>query len=186
MSESNASVVLFQVQIVSSNVNVLVSVGLGERGAKDYRLAHLTCAALLKMAPSKMHPPTDPQAVALRFPPTHEMFERCIRLLTDGLTNVEDVYYSQFATSAVSLIYILAEHPDTILTNILKDMCAIVYKSSNGKLLFQQPNCHHQLDLNPTIYAIYLGLLFGMIIVFTSVHFASTGMNSCIQIKLLS
>lgn len=112
---------------------MLVSVGLGERGAKDYRLAHLTCTALLKMAPSKMHPPADPQAVALRFPPTHDMFERCVHLLTEGLTNLDDVYYSQFAASAVSLIYILAEHPDTILTNILKDMCSIVYKSSSGR-----------------------------------------------------
>ena len=109
-----------------------MSVGLGERGAKDFRLAHLACSALLKMAPSKMNPAADPQAVALRFPPTHDMFERCIRLLTEGLTNVDDIYYCQFAASAVSLIYILAEHPDTILSNVLKDMCSIVYKSSSG------------------------------------------------------
>ena len=43
-----------EVQIVSSNVNVLVSVGLGDRGLADFRLAHLTCTALLKLAPTRV------------------------------------------------------------------------------------------------------------------------------------
>ena len=119
-------------QVVRSNINVLVSVGLGERGSKDFRLAHLTCVALLKMAPSKVQP-ADPQAVAFRFPPTHDIFERTSKLLVDGLTRLDDVYYSQFAISAVSLIYILAEHPDSIMSRIIKDMCAIIYSTSSDR-----------------------------------------------------
>ncbi|XP_057379225.1 condensin complex subunit 1-like [Daphnia carinata] len=126
-----------QVQVVTSNVNVLVSVGLGERGAKDFRLAHLTCAALIKMAPTKAS--TDCKDEPMRFPPTHEIFQCSKKLLVEGLTRLEDPYYSQFATSAVSLIYTLAEHPDMIMGEVLKEMCAIVYKSSrdiaeNGEL----------------------------------------------------
>lgn len=121
-----------QVQVVTSNVNVLVSVGLGDRGAQDFRLAHLTCNVLLKMAPGKGQPAQDGQASAapMRFPPSHEIFERTGRLLMDGLTRLEDVHYSQFAVSAVALIYSLAEHPDVIMGDILKSMCKTVYKSS--------------------------------------------------------
>ena len=116
-----------QVKVVSSNVNVLVSVGLGERGAKDFRLAHLTCAALLKMAPSKASPGS--QAAPKRFPPAHEIFQRTKDLLIQGLTHLEDVHYSQFATTAVSLIYTLAEHPDSIMGDVLKEMCTLVYRT---------------------------------------------------------
>ncbi|XP_046630867.1 condensin complex subunit 1-like isoform X2 [Daphnia pulicaria] len=120
-----------EVQVVTSNVNVLVSVGLGERGSKDFRLAHLTCAALLKMAPTKAA--TDCKEQPMRFPPTNEIFECSKKLLVEGLTRLEDVHYSQFATTSVSLIYTLAEHPDMIMGDVLKEMCAIVYKSSRDQ-----------------------------------------------------
>ena len=116
-----------QVKVVSSNVNVLVSVGLGERGAKDFRLAHLTCVALPKMAPSKASPGS--QAAPKRFPPAHEIFQRTKDLLIQGLTHLEDVHYSQFATTAVSLIYTLAEHPDSIMGDVLKEMFTLVYRA---------------------------------------------------------
>ena len=126
-----AMVATADVQVVTSNVNVLISVGLGERGSNDFRLAHLTCAALLKMAPTKVS--SESQALPMRFPPTHkwhEIFERTSKLLVDGLTRLEDTYYSQFATTAVSLIYTLGEHPDAILGEVLKKMCAIAYSRS--------------------------------------------------------
>lgn len=121
-----------EVQVVTSNVNVLVSVGLGERGTKDFRLAHLTCAALMKMAPTKAS--TDCKDEPIRFPPTHEIFQSSKKLLVEGLTRLEDPYYSQFATSAVSLIYTLAEYPDMIMGEVLKEMCDIVYKSSRDQI----------------------------------------------------
>lgn len=142
-----AMVASAQVQVVTSNVNVLVSVGLGERGAKDFRLAHLTCAALLKIAPTKSAGESQ-QAAPMRFPPTHDIFQRTTKLLVDGLNNLDDVHYCQFATSAVSLIYLLAEHPDTIMGDVLKQMCSIVYKNSrdvagtsgeNGELEIASP-----------------------------------------------
>ena len=127
-----AMVATADVQVVTSNVNVLISVGLGERGSNDFRLAHLTCAALLKMAPTKVS--SESQALPMRFPPTHkwhEIFERTSKLLVDGLIRLEeDTYYSQFATTAVSLIYTLGEHPDAILGEVLKKMCAIAYSRS--------------------------------------------------------
>lgn len=127
-----AMVASAQVRVVTSNVNVLVSVGLGERGAKDFRLAHLTCAALLKMAPTKTA--TDSQTLPMRLPPTHEIFESVSKLLIEGLTRLEDPHYSQFATTAVSLIYTLAEHPDSIMTDVMKEMCSFLYKSNQGSI----------------------------------------------------
>ncbi len=123
-----------QVQVVTSNVNVLVQVGLGERGARDFKLAHLTCNVLAKMAPGRGTTAQQNQdagnAAPMRFPPTHEIFERTVKLLLDGISRVEDTNYCQFAVSAVALIYALAEHPDNIVCDALKAMCKIAYKSS--------------------------------------------------------
>lgn len=124
-----AMVASAQTATISTNMGVLVKVGLGERGAKDFRLAHLTCAALLKMAPSKAS--TDNQA-PMRFLPTEEMFQRVKTLLLDGLNNLDDVHYCQFASTAVSLIYQLAEHPDSIIGEIMKEMCKSAYTNNRN------------------------------------------------------
>lgn len=123
-----AMVASAQVQVVTSNINVLVSVGLGERGSKDFRLAHLTCAALLKMVPSKV--PSDDKTAPMRLPQTHEIFASTQQLLINGLEQLEDVHYSQFSTTAISLIYALAEHPDSIMTDVLRQMCGFLFKSN--------------------------------------------------------
>lgn len=70
------------------------------------------------------------QSPPMRFSPTHEIFERVTKLLVDGLMRLEDMHYSQFAVSAVQLIYLLAEHPDSIIRDIIKKMCSNVYANS--------------------------------------------------------
>jgi len=39
---------------ISSNISVLISVGLGDRGKEDFRLAYETCSALLKLVPDRI------------------------------------------------------------------------------------------------------------------------------------
>jgi hypothetical protein len=53
-----------EVQTVSSNIPVLVSIGLGERGMRNYRLVKETCQVLLKLVGQK--PPTNSPVPALR------------------------------------------------------------------------------------------------------------------------
>ena len=160
--ESRAALMLLamvasaEVQVVSSNVNVLVSVGLGDRGLNDFRLAHLTCTALVKLAPDRAS--FDSQVVPLRFPPNHEIFERTTKLLVEGLMRLDDVHYSQFAVSAVSLIYLLAEHPDTITGDVLKKMCSIVYTLSQQDL--SGTNFFFLLICKFTYICIYLLFIF--------------------------
>lgn len=131
-----AMVATAQVQVVSSNVNVLVSVGLGDRAAADFRLAHLTCVALLKMAGTKTTGEAD--ACPVRLAPEHEIFQSTCKLLTEGLMKVDDVHYSQFAVSAVSLVYSLAEYPDSIMGDVIKKMCKSIrdYHHQQGTMAF--------------------------------------------------
>jgi hypothetical protein len=51
-------------QTVLSNVPVLVSIGLGQRGMRNYRLVKETCKVLLKLVTQK--PPTNSSIPALR------------------------------------------------------------------------------------------------------------------------
>lgn len=48
-----------EAQTVLSNIPVLVSIGFGERGMRNYRLAKETCQVLLKLVAQKL-PPNSP------------------------------------------------------------------------------------------------------------------------------
>nr|XP_045604996.1 condensin complex subunit 1-like [Procambarus clarkii] len=109
-----------EVSIISSNISVLVNAGLGERGEQDFALVKETCTALLKLAVTK--PKTDAVTPPFRLDRDHEIFERLSKILVKGLTVLHDRQYSPMAIEAVSAIYALAEHPDLICGEIIKQM----------------------------------------------------------------
>eukprot|EP00057_Strongylocentrotus_purpuratus_P001456 XP_001199144.2 PREDICTED: condensin complex subunit 1 [Strongylocentrotus purpuratus] len=69
--------------IIHSNVEVLVSEGLGERGTKDFLLAKDTCLALLKLVGSEK-PKVLSGKEQYRLTSTHEIFSRLGDILVQG------------------------------------------------------------------------------------------------------
>eukprot|EP00794_Sanderia_malayensis_P003745 gene3745-4267_t len=125
-AESRAAVLLLGMfagaenSIVKSNIDTLVSNGLGQRGKEDFLLAVNTCGVLLKLVDNAVLGGSDKEP--FRFPETHEIFEKLNIILVTGLTKLNVTVWSNLAMQAVNVIYQLAEHPDKISTTLIKDL----------------------------------------------------------------
>ncbi|XP_033119867.1 condensin complex subunit 1-like isoform X2 [Anneissia japonica] len=115
------------IDIVRSNVDVLVGTGLGPRAEMDFTLARYTCSALLKLAGSGK-PKVMSSEVPFRFASSHAIFTRLSDILTQGIDNLKDSYWQPFADQAVNTIYRLSEHPDSVCGNILKKLATHIMR----------------------------------------------------------
>lgn len=108
-------------EIVGSNLDTLVNIGLDEKLPPDYRLAQQVCHAIAnildrrKPSMGERHPP-------FRLPQEHRLFERLREMVTKGSIH-PDPLWVPFKEAAVALIYQLAEGPEVICARILQD-CA--------------------------------------------------------------
>ncbi|KAL4700428.1 hypothetical protein H8959_014432 [Pygathrix nigripes] len=105
-------------EIVGSNLDTLVGIGLDEKLPQDYRLAQQVCHAIANISdrrkPSlgKRHPP-------FRLPQEHRLFERLRETVTKGFVHADPLWIP-FKEVAVTLIYQLAEGPEVICAQILQ------------------------------------------------------------------
>ncbi|XP_020849891.1 condensin complex subunit 1 isoform X2 [Phascolarctos cinereus] len=105
-------------EIVGSNLDTLVSVGLEEKVEQDYRLAQQVCQAIANISDSlkpglgKSHPP-------FRLPQDHQLFERLQEMVIKGFVH-PDPLWIPFKEVAVTLIYQLAEGPEVICAQLLQ------------------------------------------------------------------
>ena len=96
-SESHCALVLLgmaagaEVDIVRSNIDVLVKEGLGARAEKDLILAKDTCAVLLKLAGTEKKKVGEKATEPFRLPQDHDIFQRLETLLVWG--KCESGYY---------------------------------------------------------------------------------------------
>ncbi|KAM5263555.1 condensin complex subunit 1 [Ctenodactylus gundi] len=105
-------------EIVGSNLDTLVNIGLAETSLPDYRLAQQVCHAIANISdrrkPSlgKRHPP-------FRLPQEHRLFERLRDMVTKGFAH-PDPLWIPFKEVAVTLTYQLAEGPEGICAQMLQ------------------------------------------------------------------
>ncbi|XP_031239304.1 condensin complex subunit 1 isoform X2 [Mastomys coucha] len=105
-------------EIVGSNLDTLVSIGLDEKFPQDYRLAQQVCLAIANISdrrkPSlgERHPP-------FRLPQEHRLFERLQEMVTKGFAH-PDPLWIPFKEVAVTLTYQLAEGPEVICAHMLQ------------------------------------------------------------------
>lgn len=110
-----------QVSLVTSNIQVIVDHGLGDKGQLDFRLVQHSCQALLRMVPAKLkqddpNPPT-------KFEIDNQIFQKLEQLLVEGIEFRKDQHYMPMAKNALMVIYQLGESPDTFASEIIKKIC---------------------------------------------------------------
>lgn len=135
--ESKAALVLLgmlagaETDIVRSNIDLLVSTGLGPRAEDDFQLARVTCVALLKLA--KIHKKPGCSAdEPFRFAASHALFERLSEIVVSGVRKLDKLDWTPMMEQALSVVYSLAEHPETIAENIIKKMAACLLDKSDN------------------------------------------------------
>lgn len=138
--ESRASVQLLSMlacsnkNLIRENIDVLISVGLEERGRSDLRLAQYTCLALQKSVEEKII--VEQAEPCYRFEKDHILAVRLKEMLVGSITNIEDQYWIPMSDEAVKVIYKLLEHPDAVCEDILKEMIKQILpliKSATGQ-----------------------------------------------------
>lgn len=105
-------------EIIGSNLDVLVTVGLADRVYEDYRLAEEVCNAISKLA-SNSKPAEGKNSVPFRLPQEQVLFVCLSDAVSNGFAQPSS-HWIPFMEAAVTLIYQLAEGPEKICAHILQ------------------------------------------------------------------
>ncbi|XP_025023310.1 condensin complex subunit 1 [Python bivittatus] len=105
-------------EIVGSNLDVLITVGLHERVHEDYRLAQEVCNAISIIANSQKSD-LGKNTTPFRLPQSHLLFKCLHEAITVGFTH-SSAHWIPFTERAIALIYLLAEGPEEICVQILQ------------------------------------------------------------------
>ncbi|XP_065598233.1 condensin complex subunit 1 [Cyrtonyx montezumae] len=105
-------------EIIGSNLEVLVRVGLTEKVYEDYRLAEEVCNAISKFA-SNSKPAEEKNNVPFRLPQDQALFVCLSEAVSNGFAQPSS-HWIPFMEAAVALIYQLAEGPEKICAHILQ------------------------------------------------------------------
>nr|XP_056704411.1 condensin complex subunit 1 [Euleptes europaea] len=105
-------------EIVGSNLDVLVTVGLDERAHENYRLAREVCNAISKIA-NGHQPALGKSGVPFRLPQSHLLFEHLSEAISTGFAG-SSPHWIPFTETAIALIYRLAEGPEEICARVLQ------------------------------------------------------------------
>ncbi|XP_060046188.1 condensin complex subunit 1 isoform X2 [Erinaceus europaeus] len=108
-------------EIVGSNLDLLVDIGLEKRCPQDYRLAQQVCQAITSIS-DRRKPSLGKSQPPFRLPQEHRLFERLQDVVTQGFVH-PDPLWIPFKEVAVALIYQLAEGPELICAQMLQS-CA--------------------------------------------------------------
>ncbi|XP_074654081.1 condensin complex subunit 1-like isoform X2 [Tubulanus polymorphus] len=134
--ESRAALVLLgmaakaEENIARSNIDILVSEGLGPRARQDLMLARDACIMLLRIGGS-VKPKAGQTVEPFRLSESHSIFTELQNLLYEGFFIKDDNHWVPMAEQAVNVIYKLAEHPDTICGNVIKRLLKQVFTDSS-------------------------------------------------------
>ncbi|KAL1790363.1 condensin complex subunit 1 [Sigmodon hispidus] len=105
-------------EIVGSNLDTLVTLGLDEKFPQDYRLAQQVCLAIANIS-DRRKPSQGERLPPFRLPQEHRLFERLREMVTKGFAH-PDPLWIPFKEVAVSLTYQLAEGPEVICAQMLQ------------------------------------------------------------------
>ncbi|XP_023801901.1 condensin complex subunit 1, partial [Cyanistes caeruleus] len=104
-------------EIIGSNLDVLVTVGLSEKACEDYRLPQEVCYVISKLA-SNPKPALEKSSAPFRLPQNHMLFGCLSETVSKGFAQ-PSTHWIPFMEAAVTLIYQLAEGAEEICADIL-------------------------------------------------------------------
>ncbi|NXU03493.1 CND1 protein, partial [Buphagus erythrorhynchus] len=104
-------------EIIGSNLDILVTMGLSEKACEDYRLPQEVCNVISKLA-SNPKPAVEKNSAPFRLPQNHMLFGCLSETVSKGFAQPSS-HWIPFMEAAVTLIYQLAEGAEEICADIL-------------------------------------------------------------------
>ncbi|XP_044155231.1 condensin complex subunit 1 [Bufo gargarizans] len=118
-------------EIVLSNLDTLVTMGLGQEVQKDYQLAQEVCNCILKITDGqkstlgKKSPP-------LRLPRDHCLFQNLAEAVVGGITQ-QNLHWISFKEIVIKLVFEMGEEPEEIGADILHRCSQQVLQELNNQ-----------------------------------------------------
>ncbi|NXD85150.1 CND1 protein, partial [Halcyon senegalensis] len=106
-------------EIIGSNLDILVTVGLSEKVCEDYCLAQEVCNAISKLA-SNPKSALGKNSTPFRLPQNHILFGCLSEAVSKGFVQPSN-HWIPFMEAAVTLIYQLAEGAEEICARVLQE-----------------------------------------------------------------
>ncbi|NXB89314.1 CND1 protein, partial [Vidua chalybeata] len=103
-------------EIIGSNLDILVTMGLSEKACEDYRLPQEVCNVISKLASNPK--PALEKSAPFRLPQNHMLFGCLSETVSKGFAQPSS-HWIPFMEAAVTLIYQLAEGAEEICADIL-------------------------------------------------------------------
>ncbi|RLV99038.1 hypothetical protein DV515_00010182 [Chloebia gouldiae] len=104
-------------EIIGSNLDILVTMGLSEKACEDYRLPQEVCNVIAKLA-GNPKPALEKSSAPFRLPQNHMLFGCLSETVSKGFAQ-PSCHWIPFMEAAVTLIYQLAEGAEEICADIL-------------------------------------------------------------------
>ncbi|NWY64878.1 CND1 protein, partial [Erithacus rubecula] len=108
-------------EIIGSNLDILVTMGLSEKACEDYRLPQEVCNVISKLA-SNPKPALEKNSAPFRLLQSHMLFGCLSETVSKGFAQPSS-HWIPFMEAAITLIYQLAEGAEEICADILHVCC---------------------------------------------------------------
>lgn len=116
--------------IVVGEMETMLRIGLGGLGRKDLQLAKYTCIALRRINPTGRQA-QEAAAKVSKLPNDHAVLQK-LAAITEVITDSKEWY--GVAEQAISAIYALSKHPDSLCSEILRRKTRHVFKKRTSTI----------------------------------------------------
>ncbi|KAH9912294.1 non-SMC mitotic condensation complex subunit 1-domain-containing protein [Epithele typhae] len=118
-------------EVVANHVEILMNVGLGDKGKNDLTLARYTCVALQRLNGSAKKVKGSLLDKTLRYPMENPLFSKLQVAMERPCRSKE---WFPMAEQAINTVYNLAERPDLFCTKLIKNFTRRVFSKKGGGL----------------------------------------------------
>ncbi|KAG4302606.1 hypothetical protein PCANB_001221 [Pneumocystis canis] len=112
--------------VIAIGLESLLHIGFGNYGKNDLSLARYSCIALQRLKQINRNSKVSFDHFQTRLADDHVIF---LKLGDIILLPTENIEWFSVAEQAINTIYLLAQYPDKICTNLLRSKCKSVFKS---------------------------------------------------------
>ncbi|XP_063818506.1 condensin complex subunit 1 isoform X2 [Pseudophryne corroboree] len=116
-------------EIVLSNLETLVTVGLAQDVQRDYQVAQEVCKCILKITDSQK-PSLGKKSTPFRLPRDHCLFQNLTEAVVGGISQ-QSLHWLPFKETAVRLVYEISEEPEEICADLLQRCSQQVLQEMN-------------------------------------------------------
>ncbi|OTB02408.1 hypothetical protein M426DRAFT_322686 [Hypoxylon sp. CI-4A] len=133
-------------EIVVGEMETMLRTGLGSLGRSDLQLAKFTCIALRRLNPTGRQAKDSPIKFS-RLPNEHAVLAK-LAAITEVPSDSKEWF--GVAEQAINAIYVLAKHPDTLCTEIIRRRTKVVFASQQKSPPGSRPGSR---GFDPTVTA---------------------------------